>query len=81
MLSYPQHLPTATAPNSWVFFFLFGCTSQHTELPQLGIKPTPTTVEVPSLSHWTIREAHTHPVLGPLTPDLLHDAFLVVVSE
>ena len=39
-----------------MFFFFFGCTSKHEELPQPGIEPVPPAVEVQSLNHWTTRE-------------------------
>ena len=38
------------------YFFFFGSTARHAELPQLGIEPMPPTVEAQSLNHWTTRE-------------------------
>ena len=35
---------------------LLGHTTQHTKLPQPGIKPAPSAVEAWSLNHWTTRE-------------------------
>ena len=43
--------------NHWVyFFFLFGHTAQHAELPQSGMQLTPSAVEAWSPNHWTTRE-------------------------
>ena len=38
------------------WFFFFGHTTRHAELPPPGIEPVPAAVEMWSLNHWTTRE-------------------------
>ena len=40
----------------YLFFFFFGHTAEHAELPQPEIEPKPSIVEAWNFNHWTARE-------------------------